>query len=99
MPWRGYVDVMTASSILAAQDWMPASLALYPDLHRVWIAQTDDEAAQLNELGIEAVVSPDETRGIEAAQTLLIAIGITPDAVTAWADRQRARIASPLLAA
>lgn len=92
-------SVMTASSILAARDWMPASLALYPDLHRVWIAQTDDEAAQLNELGIEAVVSPDETRGIEAAQALLIAIGISPEAVAAWADRQRARIASPLLAA
>jgi CPA2 family monovalent cation:H+ antiporter-2 len=45
------------------------------------------------------VVSPDETRGIEAAQALLIAIGVAPGAVTAWADRQRARIASPLLAA
>jgi CPA2 family monovalent cation:H+ antiporter-2 len=45
------------------------------------------------------VVSPDETRGIEAAQALLIAIGVAPEAVAAWADRQRARIASPLLAA
>jgi CPA2 family monovalent cation:H+ antiporter-2 len=92
-------SVMTASAIDAARDWMPASLALYPDLHRLWVAQTDDEAAQLNELGIEAVVSPDETRGIEAAQALLIAIGVTAEAVTAWAERQRARIASLLLAA
>ncbi len=103
--WRAFdlggrrFSVMTASSIDGAREWMPASLALYPDLQRVWIAQTDDEAAQLNELGIEAVVSPDETRGIEAAQALLTAIGVTPEAVTAWADRQRARVASPLLAA
>src|SRR3546814_13280230 len=53
-------SVMTASSIAAAQEWIPSSLALYPDLHRLWVAGSDDEAAQLNELGIEAVVSSDE---------------------------------------
>lgn len=91
-------SVMTASSIAAARDWMSSSLALYPDLHRLWVAQTDDEAAQLNELGIEAVVSPDDSRGIEAAQALLAAMGIEPDAITGWTARQRARIASPLAA-
>ena len=91
-------SVMTAASIDAARDWMPSSLALFPDLHRVWVARTDDEAEQLNELGIEAVVSPDESRGIEAAEALLAAIGIAPDQISAWADRQRARIASPLAA-
>lgn len=91
-------SVMTASSIAAARDWMSSSLALYPDLHRLWVAETDDEAAQLNELGIEAVVSPDGSRGIEAAQALLAAMGIAPDAIAAWAERQRARIASPLAA-
>lgn len=91
-------SVMTAASIAAAREWMPSSLALYPNLHRLWVTDTDDEATQLNELGVEAVVSPDESRGIEAAQALLTAIGIAPDAVSAWADRQRARIASPLAA-
>jgi CPA2 family monovalent cation:H+ antiporter-2 len=91
-------SVMTASSIAAARDWMSSSLALYPDLHRLWVAQTDDEAAQLNEVGIEAVVSPDDSRGLEAAQALLSAMGIEAEAVTAWADRQRARIVSPLAA-
>jgi Kef-type K+ transport system membrane component KefB/voltage-gated potassium channel Kch len=91
-------SVMTASSIAAARDWMSSSLALYPDLHRLWVAQTDDEAAQLNEVGIEAVVSPDDSRGLEAAQALLSAMGIEAEAVAAWADRQRARIASPLAA-
>jgi CPA2 family monovalent cation:H+ antiporter-2 len=91
-------SVMTGSSIAAARDWMASSLALYPDLHRLWVAQTDDEAAQLNEVGIEAVVSPDESRGMEAAQALLSAMGIDADAVAGWADRQRARIASPLAA-
>ena len=90
--------VMTAASIEAARDWMPSSLALYPNLHRLWVTRTDDEAAQLNELGIEAVVSPEETHGVEAARALLAAIGIAPDAVSAWADRQHARIASPLAA-
>src|SRR3546814_20987972 len=89
-------SVMTASSIAAAQEWIPSSLALYPDLHRLWVAGSDDEAAQLNELGIEAVVSSDESHGLDAAQALLTAFGIAPDAVSAWADRQRARIASPL---
>jgi CPA2 family monovalent cation:H+ antiporter-2 len=91
-------SVMTASSIAAARDWMSSSLALYPDLHRLWVAQTDDEAAQLNEVGIEAVVSPDDSRGIEAAQALLAAMGIDRHAITGWTDRQRARIASPLAA-
>lgn len=91
-------SVMTASSIVAARDWMSSSLALYPDLHRLWVAQTDDEAEQLNEVGIEAVVSPDESRGIEAAQALLSAMGVEADAIEAWAARQRARIASPLAA-
>jgi CPA2 family monovalent cation:H+ antiporter-2 len=91
-------SVMTASSIANAMDWIPASLALYPDLHRLWVAGTDDEAAQLNELGIEAVVSSDESRGLEAAETVLTAFGIETDAVSAWADRQRARIANPLAA-
>jgi CPA2 family monovalent cation:H+ antiporter-2 len=62
------------------------------------VTRTDDEATQLNELGIEAVVAPDDSRGIEAAQALLTAIGIDADAVTAWSERQRARIASPLAA-
>ncbi|SBV32306.1 Sodium/hydrogen exchanger [uncultured Sphingopyxis sp.] len=91
-------SVMTASSIAAARDWFPASLALFPDLHRLWVAGTDDEAAQLNELGIEAVVSPEGARGIEAAEALLAAMDIEPGAVSAWAGRQRARIASPLAA-
>src|SRR3546814_12407579 len=73
-------SVMTASSIAAAQEWIPSSLALYPDLHRLWVAGSDDEAAQLNELGIEAVVSSDESHGLDAAQALLTAFGIAPDA-------------------
>lgn len=92
------VSVMTAASIEAARDWMPSSLALFPDLHRLWVARTDDEAAQLNELGIEAVVSPPETHGLEAAQALLTSVGIAPDAVSTWAERQRARMANPLAA-
>ena len=91
-------SVMTAGSIEAAQDWMPSSLALFPRLHRLWVTRTDDEAAQLNELDIEAVVSPEGSRGIEAAQALLAAFGIAPDAVASWADRQRARVFSPLAA-
>lgn len=91
-------SVMTASSIEAARDWMASSLALYPNLHRLWVTRTDDEAAQLNEVGIEAVVSPEDSRGIEAAQVLLTAMDIEPGAVSAWADRQRARITSPLAA-
>jgi CPA2 family monovalent cation:H+ antiporter-2 len=91
-------SVMTAASIEAARDWMPSSVALFPNLHRLWVTRTDDEAAQLNELGIEAVVSPQGSHGIEAAEALLTAFGIASDAVVAWADRQRARIASPLAA-
>ena len=91
-------SVMTAASIEAARDWMPSSLALFPGLHRLWVARTDDEAAQLNELGIEAVVSPRESHGIEAAEALLAALGTAPDAVAAWAGRQRARITNPLAA-
>jgi hypothetical protein len=49
-------------------------------------------------LEIEAVVAPDESHGLESAQALLIASGTEPDAVSAWADRQRARIASPIAA-
>jgi CPA2 family monovalent cation:H+ antiporter-2 len=94
---RGF-SVMTAASIEAARDWMPSSVALFPNLHRLWVARTDDEAAQLNELGIEAVVSPQESHGIEAAQALLIALGTAPEAVAAWAERQRVRSARPLAA-
>src|SRR3546814_15383477 len=35
-------SVMTASSIAAAQEWIPSSLALYPDLHRLWVAGSDE---------------------------------------------------------
>lgn len=102
--WRAFdlggrqFSVMTASSIADAREWIPSSLALYPDVHRLWVAGTEDEAAQLNELGIEAVVSPYETRGLEAAQALLTVLGIAPAAVSAWADQQRERTASPLAA-
>ncbi|WP_019831848.1 cation:proton antiporter domain-containing protein [Sphingomonas sp. PR090111-T3T-6A] len=91
-------SVMTDASIEAARDWMPSSLALFPNLHRLWVTETDDEAEQLNELGIEAVVSPEDSHGLEAAQALLMAFGISPEAASAWTDRQRARIASPLAA-
>ena len=90
--------VMTAASIEAAQDWMPASRALFPYARRLWVTRTDDEAAQLNELGIEAVVSRKSSRGLEAAQVLLVAFDVAPEAVSAWTDRQLARIATPLAA-
>lgn len=91
-------SVMTAASIEAAQDWIPSERAIFPDVHRLWVARTDDEAAQLNELGIEAVVVPEASRGIEAAQSLIAALGVAPEAALGWAERQRARIASPLAA-
>ena len=91
-------SVMTAASLQAAQDWIPAARAMFPMLHRLWVARTNDEAAQLNELGLEAVVANDEVPGIEAAEILLAAFGIAPDRISCWSMQQRARIAGPLAA-
>lgn len=91
------ISVMTAS-IVVAEDWLPLARAMYPDLCRLWVARSNDEAQQLNELGIEAVVVPEGSHGLEAAEAVLIAFGIEPEEVTAWCERQRARIASPLAA-
>jgi CPA2 family monovalent cation:H+ antiporter-2 len=84
-------SVMTAASLQAAEDWIPSARVMFPRLHRLWVARSDDEAAQLNELGLEAVVADDEVPGIEAAEILLSAFGITPDRISAWSMRQRAR--------
>lgn len=86
-------SVMTAASLQAAQDWLPSARAMFPKLRRLWVARSDDEAAQLNELGLEAVVASDEVRGIEAAEILLAAFGITPDRISGWSMQQRARVA------
>src|SRR4051794_21768612 len=88
-------SVMTAASVQAAQDWIPSARAMFPKLRRLWVAMNDDEAAQLNELGLEAVVASDEVRGIEAAEILLAAFGISPDRISCWSMRQRARAAGP----
>lgn len=88
-------SVMTAASLHAAQDWIPSARAMFPKLLRLWVARSEDEAAQLNELGLEAVVARGEVRGIEAAEILLAAFGITPDRIACWSERQRARIAGP----
>ena len=85
-------SVMTAASLQAAQDWIPSARAMFPKLHRLWVARTDDEAAQLNELGLEAVVASDEVRGIEAAEILLAAFGTAPDRISGWSMRQRGRV-------
>jgi CPA2 family monovalent cation:H+ antiporter-2 len=92
-------SVMTAASVQAAQDWIPTARVMFPKLHRLWVTRTDDEAAQLNELGLEAVVANDEVPGIEAAEILLAAFGIAPDRISSWSMQQRARIASPLASA
>jgi CPA2 family monovalent cation:H+ antiporter-2 len=92
-------SVMTAASVQAAHDWIPTARVMFPKLHRLWVARTDDEAAQLNELGLEAVVANDEVPGIEAAEILLAAFGIEPDRISSWSMQQRARIASPLASA
>src|SRR4051794_9306701 len=92
-------SVMTAASVEAARDWIPTARVMFPKLHRLWVARTDDEAAQLNELGLEAVVANDEVPGIEAAEILLAAFGMRPDRISSWSMRQRARIASPLASA
>jgi CPA2 family monovalent cation:H+ antiporter-2 len=84
-------SVMTAASIEAAEDWIPFARAMFPKLHRLWVAENDDEAAQLNELGLEAVVARDEVRGIEAAEALLSAFGIAPERIASWSTQQRAR--------
>src|SRR3954447_22729972 len=92
-------SVMTAASVQAAQDWIPSARAMFPKLRRLWVATNEDEAAQLNELGLEAVVANDEVAGIEAAEILLAAFGIGPDRISSWSMQQRARIASPLASA
>ena len=92
-------SVMTAASVEAAEDWIPAARVMFPKLHRLWVAKSDDEAAELNELGIEAVVADDEVPGIEAAEILLEAFGIPPERISSWSMQQRARIASPLASA
>lgn len=89
-------SVMTGASVQAAQDWIPTARVMFPQLHRLWVTRTDDEAAQLNELGLEAVVANDEVPGIEAAEILLAGFGIAPDRISSWSMRQRARVASPL---
>ena len=89
-------SVMTAASLEAAQDWIPSARAMFPKLHRLWVATNDDEAAQLNELGLEAVVSRDEVRGIEAAEILLAAFGIGSDRISGWSMRQRERLVGPV---
>jgi CPA2 family monovalent cation:H+ antiporter-2 len=88
-------SVMTAASIEAAQEWIPWARAMFPKLHRLWVARSDDEAAQLNELGVEAVVTSDEVPGIEAAELLLAAFGIAPERISCWSMQQRARAAAP----
>jgi CPA2 family monovalent cation:H+ antiporter-2 len=93
-------SVMTAASIDAAEDWIPSARAMFPKLHRLWVARSEDEAAQLNELGLEAVVTSDDVAGIEAAEALLAAFGIAPERISCWSERQRARVAgSPASAA
>jgi CPA2 family monovalent cation:H+ antiporter-2 len=88
-------SVMTAASLEAAEDWIPSARAMFPKLHRLWVAESDDQAAQLNELGLEAVVARDEVRGIEAAEVLLSAFGIAPERIARWSAQQRARVAAP----
>jgi CPA2 family monovalent cation:H+ antiporter-2 len=88
-------SVMTAASLQAAEDWLPFARAMFPKLHRLWVAESDDEAAQLNELGLEAVVAKDEVRGIEAAELLLAAFGIDPGRISSWSMQQRTRVAGP----
>jgi hypothetical protein len=89
-------SVMTAASIQAAEDWIPSARAMFPKLHRLWVATNDDEAAQLNELGLEAVVARDPVRGVEAAEILLAAFGVEPDRISCWSMRQRARLGGPV---
>jgi CPA2 family monovalent cation:H+ antiporter-2 len=89
-------SVMTGASLEAAQDWIPSARAMFPKLHRLWVARSDDEAAQLNELGLEAVVATDEVPGIEAAEVLLAAFGIPPDRISSWSMQQRARLSGPI---
>ena len=89
-------SVMTAASLRAAEDWLPSARAMFPKLRRLWVAGSDDEAAQLNELGLEAVVSSDDVAGIEAAEILLAAFGIAPDRISCWSMQQRARLAPPV---
>jgi K+:H+ antiporter len=88
-------SVMTSASVQAAEDWLPSARAMFPKLHRLWVARSDDEAAQLNELGLESVVAKDEVLGIEAAEVLLSAFGIAPDRISCWSMQQRARLSGP----
>lgn len=89
-------SVMTAASIQAAQDWLPSARAMFPRLHRIWVARSDDEAAQFNELGLEAVVASDEVPGMEAAEVLLAAFDVPPDRISCWSMQQRARLSVPV---
>ena len=91
-------SIMTAASIAAAEDWLPSARMMFPNLYRLWVARTDDEAELLNELGIEAVVVPEGSHGLEAAEAVLMALGIAPDAAAQWCERQRAPFATPLAA-
>lgn len=87
-------SVMTAATLVAARDWLPASQGIYPNVRRVWITSTADDVEVLAQFGVEPVLTSRQPRGIEAAIVLLKAFEIEPAAIEQWAERHTARLES-----
>ena len=86
------LSVITAPSFEVASGLTPK--ALYPELKRIAVVHSDDEAEQFRTLGITPVIDRSVPRGLDVAMIVLGEMAIDADAIGAWMHRQQERALS-----
>lgn len=82
------ISVLTTPSFELSSGISPIARTYYPDLTRIALVDSPDQAAQYASIGLVPIVDGGRLPGLEAAAAVLRRLEIDADAVTAWVGRQ-----------
>jgi hypothetical protein len=86
------ISALTAPAYAVSRDLTATARRFYPNLLRIAAVADNVEAEQFRALGMQPVLKSAAAPGIDLAVAVLAELGIEPDAIVAWADRQQMQI-------
>ncbi len=85
------IIALTAPSYEVSHDVAPIIRGRYPDLLRFAVVEDDADVQRFHAVGVRAVPDRGVPRGLDLATAVLIELGVDPDELIEWAQRQRRR--------
>ena len=88
------ISVLTAASFEVSRALTPLAQDRYPDLTRIAVVRTPEEAQQYRTIGVQPVINRSLPPGLDLAVLVLQQLGVEPGRIQDWMRRQQDRALS-----